>query len=142
MFKSHEIDLFDEMFEDAMFSAMNGMNIPNIMRTDISEIDGQYLLEVELPGYRTEDIKAELKDGYLTIFAYQTQKLEKENEKRYYLKRERYVGGCKRSFFLGADVMQEDIHAAFKDGILRILVRKPMAEEIEDTRKLIDIQKE
>ena len=113
--------------------------LPLYMRTDIKEKDGNYLLEIELPGYIREDIQAELTDGLLTIIASKPEHLESEENKSHYMRRERLVGGCKRSFFVGNEIRHEDITAAFKDGILSIIISNPEKHVDAEKRKLINI---
>lgn len=111
-----------------------------IMRTDIQEKDGDYLLEIELPGFLREDIQAELADGKLTIIAEKPEHLEVEGNKSRYIRRERLAGGCQRSFFVGDKVKQEDISAAFKDGILSIIIANRERSVEREERKLIPIK--
>lgn len=111
-----------------------------IMRTDIQEKDGDYLLEIELPGFLREDIQAELADGKLTIIAQKPEHLEVEGNKSRYIRRERLAGGCQRSFFVGDKVKQEDISAAFKDGILSIIITNRERSVEREERKLIPIK--
>jgi len=114
--------------------------IPQIMRTDIQEKDGSYLLEIELPGFSREDVQAELVDGKLTIIANKADGIEKNDNKINYIRRERHAGGCKRSFYVGVRIKQEDITAAFKDGVLSIIINNP-EKSVEGTgRKLIPIK--
>lgn len=140
-FKNEVLDLFNNIYEEENFATMN---IPDIMRTDIYEIDGNILLEVELPGYSNTDISADLKNGYLTIMAKKVNRLEAQEEKRNYLKRERHIGGCKRSYYIGEDVSQESVQAAFKHGVLKILINIPnngiedRCKQIEDRCKQIE----
>lgn len=129
MFNSGELNMFEDGY----------MGVPQIMRTDILEKDGYYLLEIELPGYTHEDVQAELKDGHLTIIADRPAHLEKEDQKVSYLRRERLVGGCKRSFFVGDKVKEGDITAAFKDGVLSIIINNTERELPREDRKLIPI---
>ena len=130
--------LFDDQIVSIYDDTLTG--IPQIMRADIQEKDGEYLLEIELPGFSREDIQAELTDGRLTIIANKPESIEKESNKINYIRRERLIGGCKRSFYVGKPVKQSDITAAFKDGILSVLItnteRKVEREEI----KLIPIK--
>ena len=109
------------------------------MRTDIQEKDGKYLLEIELPGYLREDIQAELRDGILTIIANKPEHIEVEGKKINYIRRERLTGGCKRSFYVGDRIKQEDISAAFTDGILSIRVRNAERMVEGEDIKLIPI---
>lgn len=113
--------------------------IPAVMKTDIQEKDGNYLLEIELPGYLKSDIKAELREGVLTIIADRPEYVEMDGKKINYIRRERLVGGCRRSFYVGDKVKQEDISAAFSEGILSIIVRNTERMVEEDKVKLIPI---
>lgn len=130
-------DFFGDMFGGDFFDTSSRMS--QLMKTDVLEKDGQYMLDIELPGYDKNDISAELKDGYLTIMANKDQTIENKDEKSNYVRKERYTGSCQRSFYVGDDVKEEDIQAGFKDGILKIAVRKPELKEIKDDRKLIPI---
>lgn len=110
-----------------------------IMRTDIQEKEGNYLLEIELPGFPRENVQAELKNGTLTIIAKRPETIEKEENKIHYIRRERMIGEWKRSFFVGNDIRQEDITAAFKDGVLSIIISNPEKKVAREERKLIPI---
>lgn len=130
MFEDKTINIYDDVIE----------GIPQMMRTDIQEKDGNYLLEIELPGFSREDVQAELVDGKLTIIANRPESLEREETKTRFIRRERLIGGCKRSFYVGTNVKQEDITAAFKDGILSIIITNPEKAVGREERKLIPIQ--
>lgn len=133
LFEDQTINIFDS----------NVASVPQMMRTDIQEKDGNYLLEIEIPGYRYEDVQAELVDGMLTIVANKpsvSDQLEKNENKKNYIRRERHIGGCKRSFYVGKKVKQEDITAAFKDGILSIIISNPEISVEREARKLIPIK--
>ena len=140
--RNYGLNLFDEFFNDPFFTgsrakAEEPKNLP-VMRTDIREKDGNYLLDVELPGYSKEDIRIELKDGYLTITA-QASVESDEQAKVSYIHRERYTGSCKRSFYVGEQLRQEDIHAAFTNGVLRLTVPKDAPKAVEEAPKYISI---
>ncbi len=132
-------NLFDEMFKDPFFTRSFGNSSTQIMKTDIHDKDGNYMIEMELPGYAKEDIKADLKDGYLTITASKNETKEEKDAKGNCIRKERYTGTCNRSFYVGEQVTQDDIHAAFKDGVLSLQVPKDMPK-IEDAPKLITIE--
>ena len=97
------------------------------------------MIEMELPGYMKEDIKADLKDGYLTITASKNETKEEKDSKGNCIRKERYTGTCNRSFYVGEQVTQDDIHASFKDGILSLQVPKDIPK-VEDSPKLITIE--
>ena len=133
-------DLFDEMFRDPFFGRGFETSAAQVMRTDVSEDDNSYNLAIELPGYEKADIHAELKEGYLTIQANRTDKKDEKDEKGRYIRRERYTGTCKRTFYVGEHVEQEDVKAEFKDGILKLAVPKQTQKLVENQPKLIEIQ--
>jgi HSP20 family protein len=133
-------DLFDEMFDDGFFRHPFQNNTTQVMKTDVQENDKNYLVDIELPGYAKEDVQAELKDGYLTITALKHEDKDTKDQNGRYIRRERYSGTCKRSFYVGEDVKQEEIQAAFKDGILRLQVPKVSPETAGNQPKLIEIQ--
>ena len=123
--------LFDD-FMDFPFSSY-GTSKNSLMKTDIKDLGSGYELAIDLPGFKKDDIKAELKDGYLTISASSdTSKDEKDSSGRY-IRRERYSGSCSRSFYVGEAVAKEDIKARFEDGILKLtgpkMEDKPAVEE-------------
>lgn len=131
------------IFEDQITNIFDNTasSIPQIMRTDIQEKEGNYLLEIELPGFSKEDVQAELVDGRLTIIATKGENvIENENNKIHYIRKERLVGGCKRSFYVGKKIKQEDITAAFKDGVLNIIINNPEKSVDREEIKLIPIK--
>ena len=132
-------NLFDEMFKDPFFTRSFGNSSTQIMKTDIHDKDGNYMIEMELPGYAKEDIKADLKDGYLTITASKNETKEETDAKGNCIRKERYTGTCNRSFYVGEQVTQDDIRASFKDGVLSLQVPKDMPK-VEDAPRLITIE--
>lgn len=109
--------------------------MPAIMKTDVKETETGYDLDIDLPGYTKEQVKAELKDGYLTISAETKSDDDKKDEAGKFIRRERYMGSCRRSFFVGEEIELEDIKAKFENGILKIFVPKKEAKpKIEENR--------
>ena len=135
---SFGLDLFDEMFKDPFFSRMDSNK--NVMKTDIKEQDGDYLMDIDLPGYAKEDISAELKDGYMTITATKNESNDTKDENDNYIHRERYTGSCSRTFYVGNGVTEEDIKASFKDGTLHLSIPKEEPKKLEEQKKLISIE--
>ena len=109
-----------------------------LMKTDVREQDGLYLMQMDLPGFDKADIKAELKDGYLTIRAEKNENTEEKNENGYVM-RERYTGSCSRTFYVGENVTENDIQAAFQNGTLCLSFPSEPAKK-EEERKFIPIQ--
>ena len=99
-------------------------NAQNVMRTDVRETDEGYELDIELPGFKKEDVKAQLKDGYLTILATKNANEDQKDDNGKYIRRERFTGSVSRSFYVGKKLTEEDIHAKFEDGMLKLSLPK------------------
>ena len=141
LFTNRAFDLFDDMFNDPFFTrSYEATSTPQIMKADVQECEKGYLLDIELPGYNKEDVKAELKDGYLTVSASHEENKEEKDAKGRYIRRERYTGSCKRTFYVGEEVHQEDIKAGFQNGILRLAIPKQAAQVEKNQPKLITIE--
>ena len=129
------MSLFDDM--NSMFDTpffRNAQTAP-AMKTDIKEKDGLYLMTMDLPGFDKDNIKIELKDGYLTVTAEQKdEKEENEEEKGGYIVRERNYGSCSRSFYVGDHVTENDVKAAYKDGALHLSFPKEAPKEVPETK--------
>lgn len=125
-------NLFDEFFNDPFFTDTYH-NRQSLMKTDIEDDGTNYVIEIELPGYKKEDVRAELKDGYLTIYAETVSENEVKDQKNY-IRRERYSGSVKRSFYVGSGLKQEDVKAAFENGILKLVFPKEAPTQIEENR--------
>ena len=116
-----------------------GKNAKNIMKTDIREHDEGYELDVDLPGFKKDEISVELDDSYLTISAAKGLDKDEQEKKGKYIRKERYAGAMQRSFYVGDAVTQEDIKAKFEDGILKLSIPKKDAKAVE-TKKTIAIE--
>ena len=135
-------DWMDFPFDDDFFGRKNplyGKHAKNMMKTDVRETENGYELDIDLPGFKKDEISAELKDGYLTIsVAKGLDKDEKEKDGKY-IRRERYAGSMSRSFYVGGGVEQEDIHARYENGILKLSIPKKDARKVEE-KKYISIE--
>ncbi|HIW81749.1 MAG TPA: Hsp20/alpha crystallin family protein [Candidatus Acetatifactor stercoripullorum] len=131
-------DLFDEMmsfpFGDEFFGKKNplyGKNAKNMMKTDVKELDDGYEVDIDLPGFKKEEVSVELKDGYLTVSAAKgLDKDEKDEKSGRYIRRERYAGSMSRSFYVGENVTQDEVKAKYENGILRLSVPKKEAKAV------------
>ena len=132
-------NLFDDMFSDPFFTRSYDRSSSQVMRTDINETGYHYVIEIELPGYAKEEIKADLKDGYLTITAHKNETKEEKEARGKCIHKERYTGTCNRRFYVGEDITQEDIKAAFKDGVLTLQIPQEVQKQ-EEQPKLITIE--
>ena len=108
------------------------MKAKEIIIKNVKEKDGNYVLEIDVPGYDKEDIQIELQDGYITVTA--TRNEEKEDKSSKYLKRERFSGMCSRSYYAGENIKEEDIKANFKNGILTVEFPKEPEKRVEEKR--------
>ena len=140
-------NLFDDDWMDFPFgrdfwgrkNPLYGKNAKNIMKTDIREHDTGYELDVDLPGFKKDEINVELENGYLTISASKGLDKDEQDKKGKYIRKERYAGAMQRSFYVGDAVTQEDIKAKFEDGILKLSIPKKDAKAVE-TKKTIAIE--
>ena len=130
-------DLFDNWMMDFPF---RGNGSANLMRTDVKETDNSYELDMDMPGFDKGDIKAVLKNGYLTISASSNRNNDEKDKDGKYIRRERYTGSCSRSFYVGDDVKQEDIKAKFENGILKVTVPKKEEKPAVEENKYISIE--
>lgn len=121
---------FDDFFDDSL---MHYSSV-DTMRTDITEQDGHYLLNMELPGYKKEDIQMELDNGYLKINATKKVDNEEKDSQGHIIRRERYSGSCSRQFYVGDGIHQEDIKASFDNGELKISIPKDTIQQVEEKR--------
>ena len=132
-------NMFDDFFNDS-YVPSDRMRGVSTMNTDIKESGDGYQIDMELPGFKKEDIKADLNDGYLTIQATHTENKEDKDEKTKYIRRERFSGCYERSFYVGEAVTQEDIKARFSDGVLTVTVPKKEAKPEVEQKKYISIE--
>ena len=138
--------LFDDFDNLMNFSfpdvdkTLYGKHAKNMMKTDVKEKDNGYEVAIDLPGFKKDEITAELKDGYLTVSAAKGLDKDEEDKKGHYIRQERYSGAMSRTFYVGEDVKQEDIKAKFENGILSLSVPKPVEQKKVETSKHIAIE--
>ena len=132
-------DWMDFSFPD-IDRKLYGKHVNNIMKTDVKEKDGSYEVAIDLPGFKKEDVKAELKDGYLTISAVKGLDKDEKNQEGRYIRRERDVGNMSRSFYVGEDITENDIHAKFEDGILMLDIPKKEEQKKVDQKRYVTIE--
>ena len=139
-------NLFDDFFNDpfAMVASrtenpLYGKHARNLMKTDVRETEDTYELDIDLPGFKKEEISVELKDGYLTIAASKGLDKDETDKNGKFIRQERYTGACSRSFYVGANVQPEDVGAKYEDGILRLSVPKNVKKQLPE-KKIIAIE--
>ena len=136
--------LFDDFFDDslAMFpehsghDPLYGKHARNLMKTDVRETEDSYELDIDLPGFKKDEIGLNLNDGYLIISAAKGLDKDMEDKKGKYIRQERYAGTCSRSFFVGETVEPEEVSAGFEDGILRITLPKKAEKKLPEKKTI------
>ena len=137
-------DLFDDPFfsgwRDAANAATDRMPSQALMSTDVKETEHGYDVDIDMPGFKKEDIKLELQNGYLTVSASRNSEHEDKSDEGKWLRRERYIGSCSRSFYVGDNVKESDIHASYKNGMLCLQVPKMEAQPQVEAKHQIAIE--
>ena len=137
-------NLFDDdwmnfPFNDEFWGKKNplyGKHAQNMMKTDIRETDGSYELDIDLPGFKKDEIQIELKDGYLTVSAEKGLDKDEEDKKGKYIRKERYAGALSRTFYLGEEIREEEIKAKFENGILSVSIPKEEEKKVEGPKHI------
>ena len=136
-------NLFNDDWMDFGFpevdKALYGKHANNVMKTDVKETDTGYEVDIDLPGFKKDEINAQLDNGYLTISAAKGLDKDEKDKKGKYIRKERYAGAMSHSFYVGEGITQEDIKAKYEDGILRLSVPKKEAKAVEN-KKYIAIE--
>lgn len=133
-------NLFDEWMGRAFSDfadidrTLYGKHAKNMMKTDVKETEGAYRIAIELPGFDKSEISAELENGYLTVTASKGLDKDEQDDNGKYIRRERYAGAMRRSFFVGEGVQQEDIRAKYENGVLQLEVPKKDAQKIQQNK--------
>ena len=134
-------NLFDDFFTDPFSMIPSGRDVlygkhgKNLMKTDVRETDNSYEVDIDLPGFKKDEVNVQLEDGYLTVSA--AKGLDKDEKKKgRYIRQERYAGQCSRSFYVGESVKPKDVHAKFEDGILKLSLPKAEQPKLPDHRTI------
>ena len=129
--------LFDDFFDDDFMrfpvwggrNPLYGKHAKNLMKTDVRETENTYEVDIDLPGFKKDEINVDLRDGYLTIRAAKGLDKDEKDKEGKYIRQERYAGACSRSFYVG-DVETKDVSAKYEDGILKISLPKEAKKEL------------
>ena len=141
--------MFSDLFDDPFFEGWRNMDRaaacnPNMsagmMSTDVRETDKGYMVDIDMPGFKKDDISLDLQNGYLTVSAHRNSSHEDKDDNGRWLRRERYMGSCSRSFYVGEDVKESDIHASYRNGTLCIQVPKMQAQPQVESKHQIAIE--
>ena len=134
-------NLFDDLMESFAFPtfpdvdrALYGKNAKKLMKTDVKETQDGYVVDIDLPGFKKEEIQMQLENGYLTVNASKGLEKEEKNEDGRYVRRERYAGSMSRSFYVGENVTENDIHPKYENGILTFSLPKEEKRAVEEKK--------
>ena len=130
-------NLFDDFFSDPFGmmvpqgrDPLYGKHAKNLMKTDVRETEDTYEVDIDLPGFKKDEINVDLKDGYLTISAAKGLDKDETDKKGKYIRQERYAGACSRSFYVGEGLEPKDVSAKYEDGILKLSMPKQAKKEL------------
>ena len=134
-------DLFNDDFMNGfkfpdVDKVLYGKHASNVMKTDVRETESGYEVDIDLPGFKKDEINVQLDNGYLSISAAKGLDKEEKNKEGKYIRKERYAGAMSRSFYVGDALTQEDIKAKYESGILRLSIPKKEAKQVEATKRI------
>ena len=138
-------NLFDDWMDfpfDNFWDKKNplyGKHAKNMMKTDVRETEDSYELDIDLPGFKKDEIQIQLENGYVTVSAAKGLDKDEKDKEGKYIRRERYAGNVSRSFYVGNNVQREDIHPKFENGILSFTVPKEQ-KAVENNSHYIAIE--
>ena len=137
-------NLFYDFMDDFAFpnvdKVLYGKHASNLMKTDVKETDSGYEVDIDLPGFKKDEIQMQLENGYLTVSAAKGLNKDEKNEDGRYVRRERYAGSVSRSFYVGENVTEKDIHPKYENGILSFKMPKDDKKAVEEKKHYIAIE--
>ena len=143
VFGENLMDVFDD-FDRSFFRGFGnidhtlyGKHAQHMMKTDVKELEDSYEVDVDLPGFKKDEIHLELNNGYLTISTEKTLEKDNEGKKGMMLRQERYSGVMQRSFFVGEHLTEEDIKASYDSGVLHVIIPKKDAPKAPEKKTIL-----
>ena len=137
-------NLFDDWFDFPDFRDLDkterklyGRHADRVMKTDVHEHDDHYELDIDLPGFKKEEITIELNNGYLVVSAAKGLDEEDKTKKGKLIRQERYTGSMQRSFYVGDNVKEEDVKAKFEHGVLKLSIPKQEQEKLPEKKTIL-----
>lgn len=144
VFGENLFDSFMENFAFPSFPDMDktvfGKSASNLMKTDVRETESGYVVDIDLPGFKKDEIRMQLQNGHLTVSAAKGLNRDEKDEEGRYVRRERYAGSMSRSFYVGEHVTEEDIHPKYENGILTFSLPKADKKVVEEKNRYIAIE--
>lgn len=143
VFGENLMDVFDD-FDRSFFRGFGnidhtlyGKHAQHMMKTDVKELEDSYEVDVDLPGFKKDEIHLELNNGYLTISTEKALEKDNEGKKGKMLRQERYSGVMQRSFFVGEHLTEEDIKASYDSGVLHVIIPKKDAPKAPEKKTIL-----
>ena len=133
-------NFFDDFNDFMDFPTVTRKSTGTLMKSDVKDAGDHFELDMDLPGFKKEDVKLQLKDGVLKVSATTKTLNEEKDANGKYIRRERFQGTCERSFYVGEHLTEEDIKARFADGVLSVTVPKKEAKPQIEENKYIAIE--
>ena len=143
-------NLFDDFMDGFRFpeftefadvdKVLYGKHGKNMMKTDVKELDNGFEVDIDLPGFKKDEIRLQLENGYLTVNSAKGIDKDEQDKKGRYVRRERYAGSMSISFYVGDHVTEKYIHPKYENGILRFSVPKEEKKPIEEKKHYISIE--
>ena len=137
-------DLFDDFFNIPSFRDLDnidrkiyGKHASGLMKTDVHENDGNYELDIDLPGFKKDEITLTLDNGYLVVGAAKSVNEDEKDSRGKLLRQERFSGAMQRSFYVGEAIQETDVKAKFEDGVLRLTFPKEKEPEIPEKKTIM-----
>ncbi|MBQ8074187.1 MAG: Hsp20/alpha crystallin family protein [Clostridia bacterium] len=143
LFGENLMDVFNDFDRDFFRGirmpehVLYGKNAPHLMKTDVRETETGYEVDMDLPGFKKDEIKLELNNGTLTVSTQKSMEKKDEDKNGKLLRQERYAGSMSRSFYVGEHVTEEDVKARFEDGVLRLSIPKKDAKKVEEKKTIL-----
>jgi HSP20 family molecular chaperone IbpA len=134
--KRNNTNFFDDFFKSPFLGAVEQVGGSRLMQTDVKEVEDAFEIIMDLPGVEKEDIQIELKEGYLTVSASKTTQFSESGENCRYIRKERFEGSAKRSFFVGDFANEDNIRASYNNGVLKLTIPKEPEPEPEQPKRI------
>lgn len=138
--------LFDDLF-DITFPMVRdmgdvdkklyGKHAAHVMKTDVHEHDEGYEVDIDLPGFKKDEITLSLENGCLTVSAAKGIDESEKDKKGKLIRQERYMGSMQRSFYVGKNITDEDIKAKFEDGVLKLSIPKKEEKKLPEKKTIM-----
>lgn len=143
LFGENLMDVFNDFDRDFFRGirmpehVLYGKNAPHLMKTDVRETETGYEVDMDLPGFKKDEIKLDLENGYLTVSAAKGLDKDEKDQKGKLIRQERYAGSMQRSFFVGEEITTEDIKAKYENGVLKLNVPKKEAKKLPEKKTIM-----